>query len=143
MLYTGLIKKLPDNGIYVFGANTEFRHGKGAAKKAVKFGAIYGKGGFQGKSYAIITKDLTKKVHPSISKDFIIEQIKELYKFALSKPELNFYIVYRGDAVNLNGYTPKEIASMFNCFNDVNKIPSNIVFEEKFFELMNNRGLFN
>ena len=40
------------------------RHGKGAALTAIKFGAIYGKSeGLQGQSYAIITKDLTKKIH--------------------------------------------------------------------------------
>ena len=41
--YTGIIEKLEPNQIFVFGSNTEGRHGKGAAKIARdKFGAIYG-----------------------------------------------------------------------------------------------------
>lgn len=45
--------------VFVFGSNLAGRHGKGAAKFAVKnFGAIYGQGkGPQGNSYAIPTKD--------------------------------------------------------------------------------------
>lgn len=64
MLYKGIITELPENGIFVFGSNTQGRHGKGAALLAKnKFGAIYGQAkGLQGQSYAIITKDLTKKL---------------------------------------------------------------------------------
>lgn len=51
-----------DNVIFVFGSNTEGRHGAGAAKVAKDdFGAIYGQAeGLQGNAYAIITKDLNK-----------------------------------------------------------------------------------
>ena len=42
--YTGMIDKLNENQIFVFGSNTEGRHGKGSALKAKNnFGAIYGK----------------------------------------------------------------------------------------------------
>jgi hypothetical protein len=55
--YQGVITSLPLNGIFVYGANTEGRHGMGAAKVArEKFGAIYGKTGLQGQSYGIIIK---------------------------------------------------------------------------------------
>ena len=60
--YKGLIRSLQPNQIFVFGSNTQGRHGLGAAKIALqKFGAKYGQAeGIQGQSYAIITKDLTK-----------------------------------------------------------------------------------
>ncbi len=130
--YKGVISKLPINGIYVFGANTQFRHGKGSALHAINFGAKYGKGGHQGNTYAIVTKDLTKYKHPSISKEYIIEQIKELYIYAIDNIDMDFYIAYSGTGTNLNNYTPKEMAEMFNS----SEIPSNIVFEEEFYNLI-------
>ena len=95
-VYKGIIKKLKPNQIFVFGSNTQGRHGKGAALCARQsFGAIYGQShGLQGQSYAIVTKDLTKSVHPSISVSEIIKQIKDLYLFAIENPELEFIIIF-------------------------------------------------
>ena len=132
--YKGLITNLPENGIFVFGSNTQGRHGAGAALVArERFGAIYGKNsGIQGQSYGIITKDLTKNIHPSISKDFIIDQIDYLYEFAKDYTDKLFYIAYSGSGQNLNYYTPQEMADMFSFY----KIPENIVFEEEFSKLL-------
>lgn len=128
--YEGILNKLPKNSIFVFGSNTQGRHGLGAAKTArEKFGAIYGQPkGLQGNSYAIVTKDLTKKIHPSISKDYIINQINSLYDFAVDNIELDFYIAYCGVGKNLNSYTPMEMAEMFSS----SDIPDNIIFEKSF-----------
>ena len=53
------ITKLEPNYIFVFGSNPEGRHGAGAAKAALKFGAKYGIGrGLQGQTYALVTKNL-------------------------------------------------------------------------------------
>lgn len=137
--YTGIITELPENGIFVFGSNTQGRHGKGAAKVALeKFGAVYGDPeGLQGRSYAIITKDLTKKDHPSVSKWNICAQINALYFRADLTPEKDFYIAYSGAGGNLNGYTAKEMAEMFfQAGQDYGLIPDNIVFEEKFSKLI-------
>lgn len=133
-MYKGLITELPPNGIFVFGSNTEGRHGLGAAKLAKeKFGAIYGiSSGIQGRSYAIITKDLTKKAHPSISEKEIRLQILYLYHYAEDNPELDFYIAYNGKGSNLNAYTPLQMAKMFSSF----EIPDNICFEEEFIKLV-------
>jgi hypothetical protein len=90
--------------------------------------------GLQGQSYAIITKDLTKPVHPSIGKDFITEQIRELYSYAIQNPEFEFVIAYGGDSKNLNGYTSEEMARMFACMYP----PENIIFEYKFADLVFN-----
>jgi predicted NAD-dependent protein-ADP-ribosyltransferase YbiA (DUF1768 family) len=60
-VYTGMIHSLQNDEIFVFGSNPEGRHGMGTAKIALnKFGAISGKGGgIQGKSYGLITMNLT------------------------------------------------------------------------------------
>jgi len=130
--YTGIIKKLDPNQVFVFGANTQFRHGKGAALQSLKFGAVYGEGGYNGQTYAIVTKDLTKSSHPSISVDQIESEIKCLYEFANTNKELDFMIAYSGSGKNLNSYTPVEMANMFNC----SYIPINIVFEYEFSKLI-------
>ena len=130
--YKGKISKLSDNQVFVYGANTQFRHGKGAALQAIKFGAKYGVGGYVGKTYSIITKDLTKYKHPSIDSYRIIEQIGKLYSFAIDNKELDFLIAYSGTGNNLNGYSNKEMADMFSSF----KIPKNIIFEESFSKLV-------
>ena len=95
--YSGIIKYLNKDQIFVFGSNTQGRHGKGAALTArLKFGAIYGKPeGIQGKSFAIITKDLTKKAHPSRTTAQIISQIEKLYKYATLHPDKEFIIPYK------------------------------------------------
>lgn len=132
--YTGLLTHLDENCIFVFGSNTQGRHGKGAALTAVSFfGAIYGKArGRQGQSYAIVTKDLTKNIHPSIPRQVIVDQICILYDYALNHPELKFYIAYNGTGKNLNGYSNEEMADMFSTF----EIPSNMVFENMFSKLL-------
>jgi len=135
-IYDGLILNkfdIPDNGIFVFGANTEGRHGKGAALIAYReFDAEYGNPqGLQGRSYAITTKDLRQRIHPSVPRVYIEIQIKSLYYFAEVHPKLDFYIAY-GIKPNLNAYTPQEMADMFSCA----PIPDNIVFEHKFSHLL-------
>lgn len=131
--YKDKITELKPNQIFVFGSNTEGRHGKGSALVAKnKFGAKYGQpSGIQGKSYAIITKDLTKKVHPSVSKKSIIEQIEELYKYAIDNKDKDFLVAYK-NSKNLNFYSPQDMADMFSSLD----IPDNIIFEEDFSKLL-------
>lgn len=142
--YIGKIKSLKENQIFVFGSNTQGRHGKGSALFALKkFGAIYGQAeGLQGQSYAIITKDLTvpkSMQEKSVPQDKIISQIKKLYEFAESNKDKLFFVAYTGKGKNLNGYSPKEMASMFNSYS----IPSNIVFEISFANLIHNENKLN
>lgn len=133
-MYKGRIEQLKSNQIFVFGSNTRGIHGAGAALFARNnFGAIYGQaGGLQGQSYAIITKDLTKDVHPSITREMIIEQIDDLYVFARFAPDHEFLVAYRADNNNLCGYSSEELAEMFARPN----IPKNIVFEDEFLKLV-------
>lgn len=122
------------NQILVFGSNTQGRHGKGLALFAKQYrGAIYSKAeGLQGLSYAIITKDLTKRIHPSRTEEQICQQIEKLYKFAIKHYHLEFVIGYSVNGTNLNYYTSDEMAKMFSTYN----IPSNVIFEEEFSKLL-------
>ena len=128
--YKGLIEKLDKNQVFVFGSNTEGRHGAGAAAVAAKlFGAKYGQSmGPQGRSYGICTKDLNAEKHPSVSKTEIIRQIKDLYFYAEQHKDKEFLVAYSGTGKNLNYYTNQEMAEMFAC----TRVPGNIVFEESF-----------
>lgn len=132
--YSGMIQNLAPNQVFVFGSNTQGRHGKGAALTAKnKFGAIYGEAeGPQGQSYAIITKDLTKNTHPSRTPEQIKEQIHNLYEYARENPDKEFLVAYSGKGANLNAYSNQEMADMFGS----EPIPNNIVFEQEFNKLI-------
>jgi len=139
--YEGQITKLEPNQVFVFGSNTQGRHGMGAALFASRFaGAKYGQAeGPQGQSYAIVTKDLTKDKHPSVSRERIVSQIQKLYEYANQHPDKDFLVAYNGAGKNLNGYGNPEMAKMFSEF----PIPSNMVFEEGFSELLTNPDSLN
>lgn len=102
--------------IFVFGSNTEGRHGKGAALDAVQsHGAIYGQAmGLQGNSYAIVTKDLGKPKNEqlrSVPLPNIQQEVSAFIAFAIRNPQLNFKVSAIG--CGLAGYTPEEIAPFF------------------------------
>ncbi len=132
--YSGQITSLKPNQIFVFGSNTEGRHGKGAALYAREhFGAVQGRPkGRQGSSYAIVTKDLTQVLQPSRSKYFIIGEIGGLYTYAENHPELEFLVAYSAGTRNLCGYSSETLAGFFSYY----AIPPNIVFEEGFAKLL-------
>jgi hypothetical protein len=133
--YSGLIMKLEPNQIFAFGSNTQGKHHRGNAGMAVKyFGAVYGRShGLQGQCYAICTKDLTKDIHPSVSKELIVTQIKELYWYAATLLASTEFLVAYTLATNLSGYTPQEMASMYAL---AGPIPENIVFNDQFAKLI-------
>lgn len=104
--------------VFVFGSNLAGRHGKGAALHARKhFGAIYGKGeGRQGNSYAIPTKDGNLN---TLSLDDIYIFVLEFKMYARDHFEESFNVTEIG--CGLAGYTPDDIAQMFNgCPENVN-----------------------
>lgn len=139
------ITQLEPNYIFVFGSNPEGRHGAGAAKAALKFGAKYGIGrGLQGQTYALVTKNLregfveklsdgtTKTYHKagyrSISKEDLIVNIKEFYDCAEQNKHLKFFVAYKADSKNLNGYSSKEMFEMLTTY----KIPDNVYLHSSF-----------
>lgn len=151
--YKGDITELEEDEIAVVGTNTEGRYGMGFALYCKKKGWLKGTNprGMNGKTFGIVTKDLTKDKHPSISTHEIAMQIMELYIKASMDGSKKYFIPYKAEGANLNNYTPEEMAGIFvdveytgfisnailGCFPDGNDIiPPNVIFEEGFAELM-------
>lgn len=98
------------NHVFVFGSNLAGIHGAGAARAALrKYGAIWGCGiGFQGRSYAIPTKDENIKTLPLYE---IKKHVEQFLKYAKSHPEITFVLTPIG--CGLAGYSPSQIAPFF------------------------------
>lgn len=103
------VVKLEPNEIFVFGSNLAGRHGAGAARDAMRFGARYGIGfGLSGQTYAIPTKDENIRTLPLAT----IKGLVDLFLFHASMaPEKTFLVTAVG--CGLAGYSPKEIAPFF------------------------------
>lgn len=143
--FGNLLDHMGENEIFVFGSNPEGRHGLGAAKLAVGFGAQYGRGrGLYGNTYGLITKNLKAgfterlvgggvKHYPkagirSVSLEEITQNVLELYNCATSHPELEFYVIYQDVNKSLNGYSPAELFETFVA----GAIPDNLYFHVSF-----------
>jgi hypothetical protein len=104
------ISELKEGEIFVFGSNLSGRHGKGAAKTALGWGAIWGQAsGLQGRTYGIPTKDHSIKRTLSISE--IKPFVEEFTEFARKNPNLLLLVTEVG--CGLAGYKPKVIAPLF------------------------------
>ena len=106
--------------IFVFGSSLAGRHGRGAARDALKkHGAMYGKGiGRQGSSYAIPTKNYDLKPLPLWA---IKGHIENFIEYAEAHKQYAFHITRVG--CGLAGYNwEKDIRPLFpavmpaNCF---------------------------
>lgn len=102
------ISFLAVNEVFVYGANEAGRHGAGAAKTALKWGAKMGYYGFHGQTYGIPTKDGNIETLP-LSK--IKTYVDEFLIFAIEHPDYIFLVTPVG--CGLAGYSPKEIAPFF------------------------------
>lgn len=109
--------------IFVFGSNIAGRHGKGAALHArLKHGAIYGVGiGRQGNSYAIPTKDANLRPLPLADIQIFVTGFLE---YAKDNPKEQFQLTAIG--CGLTGYSPEQIAPMFNG------APDNVILPDEF-----------
>lgn len=106
------IAKVQPNEIFVFGSNESGRHGKGAAKTAMRFGAKYGQAeGLQGNSYGIPTVNASISNHLSIDK--IKRYVDRFISFVKANPQLHFLITPIG--CGLAGLTHKQIAPLFQA----------------------------
>jgi len=104
------ITKLDTNEIFVFGSNLSGRHGKGAAKQALTWGAKWGQAtGLQGKTYGIPTKNasITRTLSVLETKPFVDDFIR----FAIENKDLIFLVTEIG--CGLANLTPKEVAPLF------------------------------
>lgn len=125
------IYRLEENQIFVFGSNTEGRHGKGAAKYAKdKFGAIQGQPyGIQGQSYAIITKEL-RKWKPQITEAHVAHQIKLFFQFAIKNLTLEFLVTKIG--TGLGGFKTHQMRSLFRNEISNSGLPNNVLLPKEF-----------
>ena len=122
------ITELKDNEIFVFGSNLSGRHGKGAAKTAIKWGAVWGNPrGLQGKTYWIptVNASITKK----LSLDDIEKEVDLFYNDCIKHRDLKFLVTEVG--CGLAGWTVKEIAPLFRIFIDLDNVylPKNFLKE--------------
>lgn len=104
------ITVLKPGQIFVFGSNESGRHGAGAAKTAMKWGARYGQAfGLQGQTYGIPTMNASITAKLSLKK--IQEYIDRFYLFAKEHCELEFLVTEIG--CGLAGFTVEEITPLF------------------------------
>lgn len=109
--------------VFVFGSNLAGRHGKGAAKDAVRFWGAerYVANGARGQSYAIPTKDEHIQVLPITRiKGFVDEFIV----YARQHPKKRFLVTEIG--CGLAGYQPADMAPLFK------KCPANCKLPDRF-----------
>ena len=115
---SSIVKSLSDHEVFVFGSNESGRHGKGAAKQALAWGARYGIGeGLSGNTYAIPTKN--SKIQ-TLSKSKIKKYIENFTVFAKENPTLHFLVTEVG--CGLAGYKPEDIAPFFNDVTDLENV---------------------
>lgn len=117
------IRSVAANEVFVFGSNTEGRHGKGAAKYACrKFGARWGVGeGLTGRCYALPTVEARLQKMTLSRIQHFVDRFK---KFAATRPDLTFLVTQVG--CGLAGHKVRDIAPMFAGS------PPNCVFPEPF-----------
>lgn len=109
---------LEPSEVFVFGSNLAGRHGAGAAKDAMKFGAQYGRGiGRQGQSYALPTKGNNLR---TLALSEIASFVQDFLDYARSQPSTRFLVTRIG--CGLAGYRDAEVAPLFAG------APTNVVF---------------
>jgi hypothetical protein len=124
------ITEIAPNEVFIFGSNLSGRHGKGAAKTALGWGAKWGQAaGLQGKTYGIPTVDTSIK--RSLSVNEIKPFVDDFISFAEANPHLTFFVTEIG--CGLAGKSHKEIAPLFKNAVAV----ENIYLPEKFWSVLN------
>jgi hypothetical protein len=97
-----MVTELKPNEVFVFGSNAQGKHGAGAAKAALQWGAVMGEGfGLHGQTYAIDTMS---------GLEAMPEQLEGLWRYASTNPEKLFLVTALG--CGIAGHKPEEIASI-------------------------------
>ncbi len=98
------ITLLQPDEVFVFGSNLQGLHAGGAAKLAMQWGAVWGKGvGLQGQSYAIPTMQGGVKTIKPYTDEFI--------EFTRAHTDLHFLVTRIG--CGIAGFRDKDIAPLF------------------------------
>ncbi len=104
------IDSLSPNEVFVFGSNQSGKHGKGAARQALTWGAKWGQSeGLQGRTYGIPTKNAS--ITKTLTLDVIKTYVDTFIEYAKQRPDLTFLVTEIG--CGLAGYKPKDIAPLF------------------------------
>lgn len=110
MISPEFINTLSDNEIFVFGSNESGIHGLGAAKQALKWGAVRGQAeGLQGRTYGIPTKD--KTIRRTLSTTEIKPYVDRFILYAKTNPQYIFLVTEIG--CGLAGLNPSQVAPLF------------------------------
>jgi len=120
-----MITKLLPHQIFCYGANLAGRHGAGAAKQALQWGAVYGRDGLSGQTYGISTKDRNIRTLPL---QRLQEHVSEFLYEAEERPQLEFLMTRIG--CGLAGYTDEQIAPMFR------HAPANVKLPELWVQML-------
>lgn len=112
------IQSLEENEIFVFGSNLAGRHGKGAAKQALEFGAKYGSGfGEYGQTFAIPTKDAKLNI---LDINEIKHYVSLFITIAKVRPQRKYLVTQIG--CGLSNYSPSDIAPLFKDALDLENV---------------------
>lgn len=146
------IDTLPDDGIFVFGSNTDGDHCGGAARVALKrFGAVNGQAeGPQGRSYAIPTMEYVEinaeDQFPEYGKakvphEVLLEACDRFILYTSQHPEQTFYVTKIG--CGIAGWKVDEVAQAFvvSLASFLVPLPDNIVWPREFYEILDSHGL--
>ncbi len=127
------INTLLPGEIFVFGSNTEGRHGAGAARMAAKvFGAEYGVAeGLTGSTYAIPTVDfsLGRERYPM---EKVEGHILTFLSFAEAHPSLVFLVTLIGTGIA--GFSVEDVGGILSKYRD--RIPDNVVLPQEFLDVI-------
>ncbi len=113
------IESLGEFEVFVFGSNLSGRHGAGAARTALKWGAKWGQAaGMQGKTYAIpsVNADITRSLSPEEIKPWV----DDFTGFAKSFPGLKFLVTEIG--CGLAGLKPEDVAPLFKEASELSNV---------------------
>ena len=121
------IRHLEPNQIFVYGSNAAHRHGAGAAKLALKWGARHGIAGLVGQTYGIPTKDHNIRTLPL---DKIQAHVDTFLAVAFSHPEYEFLVTAVG--TGLAGYHARDIAPLFKMIKT--GVFDNVILPEEFYK---------
>jgi hypothetical protein len=98
--------------VFVFGSNRQGRHGRGAAKEALRrWGATYGvPAGRQGQAYGIVTKEL-RPHFPPVTLEEVQQGVERFLEYAKAHPEDTFLVTPIG--CGLAGFKEDQIRPLF------------------------------
>ena len=122
------IVELEEDEIFLYGSNKLAKHGAGAAKQALKFGAKYGVNGYCGNTYGLITTDLNVSQRPSIPMSLLQNEVDKFITFAKDNTHLTFLVTEVG--CGLAGFTFEQVAPLFKLIL-LDKV-SNVKLPKKF-----------